>query len=601
MEHHNDLPRVRTDPLHQTRYLRPLVALTFVLLVCQVTFLEHLWPAGMRLADAVLLCFYAVRFLPQLRLQAGRAGLRDPVIRTEHWTLVLLAAATCWNLLVQLAAQGLRLGPQPWAARAPAVLGVAFHPALVGSIAKLLVLYSCLRLWRHISGPLHGAWAAQLHAARTVLISFAVTIGLGWVLLTLPETQAADRSITPLDALFTSTSATCVTGLIVKDTPHDFSTLGHVIILLLMQAGGLGIMTLSSGLSLAIRGRSSLQSRLMVKNTLGADIAVHFGAFVKGVVLFTILSEILGTTSLGAYWLTRGVPLGRALWHGAFHSVSAFCNAGFALFSNSFEGYTGSWWLNAVVGGLIVIGGLGFPVVYDLYVWGRARRRRQRRQLSLHTRLVLLTSGLLLLLGAIGVLAFEQNHTLKGLTTQEQLLGACFQSVTTRTAGFNTLPIGGISAGTVLLFVGLMCIGASPGSTGGGFKTSTFAVLILVIRAMIRGTDQVSIFRRTLPEAVRHRAVAVAALLMAGVFLITLLLCLTEDATLAETAFETASAWGTVGLSMGLTSRLTQIGKVLIILAMYAGRVGPLTLALAIRPASKRAILRYPAGEALIG
>ncbi len=541
-----------------------------------------------RLGDFVVIWLY-LALLGRILVSDWRVG-RRPALSRLHLALVLLLA---------LLTTGSLLGWLDWLARTGQVS--LFSLSL---LAKALVLYSCGVLLFRLRGRLTtaaGVRTTPLSPPAMVVASFALVIILGWLLLSLPEATPPGKTLSPLDSLFTATSAVCVTGLIVKDTPADFSNFGHGVILLLIQTGGLGIMTLTALFGALLGRRFSVREHIVVRDMVIGPESKSAAVSLGSIILFALLTEAVAAGLLTASWFAGGLPLGRSLVLGVFHSVSAFCNAGFSLFSTSLEQYSGNVFLNLVMMGLIVVGGMGFPVVLDLARNLRRRLRGQRPRQTLHTRLVLITSGGLLAAGAVFFFAAESPGVLRERTPGEQVLASCFQSVTPRTAGFNTVDIAALREATLLVLILLMFVGASPGSTGGGIKTATFALLVLTTLATSRGARAPATGRRRLPEAARHRAFAVFALMFTAVLFFTLFLSLTQSAPLLTCLFEAVSALGTVGLTMGLTPRLTQVGRAAIIVAMLMGRVGPLTLALAIRPQRRAPLVSYPEEDVMVG
>ncbi|RMI01052.1 MAG: hypothetical protein D6681_11010 [Calditrichaeota bacterium] len=418
-----------------------------------------------------------------------------------------------------------------------------------------------------------------------MMTSFAGIILLGTLLLMLPLSTTGPR-LSFVDALFTATSATCVTGLIVVDTATAFTPFGQTVILILIQLGGLGIMTFSTFFLYLLGYRLSLGTREVLQETFTHRPTRHFWPLMKTVFLATISVEGIGALLL---WLrfAADMPVGKALYMGIFHSVSAFCNAGFALFSDSFMGYQGDPFINLILMGLIVLGGLGFVVIFDVI----RHLRNPRRPISLHSRLVLWTSGSLIIGGALLIFILEFNNALKGLPWPTRLWGALFQSVTTRTAGFNTLDISSMTNATLFLMILLMIVGASPGSCGGGIKTTTFAVLLSLIRARFQNREEVDIFHRRMPTRVVSKAISISFFSLVLINLGTILLLITELAQIShqhsrgmflELLFEVSSAFATVGLSTGVTGKLSATGRLIITALMYIGRLGPLTVALAV-------------------
>lgn len=435
--------------------------------------------------------------------------------------------------------------------------------------------------------------------AQVLVGGFASLILVGALLLTLPVSSRDGAPLPFLDALFTSTSAVCVTGLVVVDTHDQFSLFGQIVILLLIQVGGLGIMTMSTLIFLLLGRRVSLRNRLIIQEAMNHLTLEGMVRLVRRVLLVTMTVEGVGALLLAARWsFDMGFP--KCLYYGVFHAVSAFCNSGIDLFGGfrSLSGYATDVWVNLVITSLIIVGGLGFSVVSEVV----AHRRGTR--LSLHARLVLLTTATLIAVGTIVIFLLEWDNpaTLGPLGPLGRVLGAYFQAVTPRTAGFSTVSIGDMRAATQLFLVILMFIGASPGSTGGGIKTSTFATLLLAVRSVVRGKEDVEVFERRIPRRIVYRALAVSMISLALVVVMTMALSITRNDDLLSVLFEATSAFGTVGLSMGLTPNLTPLGKVLIIATMFAGRVGPLTVATAIAQRQHAAnAVKYPEERIMVG
>ncbi len=416
----------------------------------------------------------------------------------------------------------------------------------------------------------------------TLMLSFALVISIGTVLLMLPASSVQNQVTPFVDALFTSTSATCVTGLVVLDTGSYYSFLGQLIILMLIQIGGLGIMTVSTAFALILGQRLNLKLENVMHQMVGGTQTIDIFRLLKNIVIVTAIIESMGALLLYIKFSQLYTPI-QAFYTSVFHSVSAFCNAGFSLYSNSMVNYADSVLINFTITLLILLGGIGFTVLIDLnrYLFFKEKVKK----LSLHTKLVLVTSAVLLLIGFAAFYIAEYRGTMAGFSIHRRLLGSWFQSVTTRTAGFNTIDISGLSKASVLIAVVLMFIGASPGSTGGGIKTTTFTVLVLTITAILKGKRDLSVFNRKIPQSNYREATSLIMLTGTIIFVIVFLLMLVEPFAFEKILFEAVSAFGTVGLSMGITADLSRIGKLLITLLMYVGRIGPLTMiyALAIR------------------
>ena len=444
-----------------------------------------------------------------------------------------------------------------------------------------------------------------LSPSQFLASSFLGIIAVGGVLLALPVSAADGRHVSLLDAFFTSVSAVCVTGLITLDTPVDFSTFGQVVILLLIQAGGLGYMTMSTVLVAALGRTVTLQERITLQEALNAQDMEGLVRFAGTVLKLTLAFELTGALLLALWWSST-LGAGTATWYGLFHAVSAFNNAGFALWSDNLMSWRGDVVVNLVISVLVIAGGLGF------FVWAELLSRHRRTvKLLVHMRLVLAATGALLVGGTVMLLALEWNNprTLATLPFGEKVLVAWFQSVTTRTAGFNTLDIGAMTVPSLFVMMALMFIGASPGSTGGGVKTSTFSITLAALWATVRGENDTVIYKRRLAPELVAKAFFVSLIAFVTMNSAAWVLLLTEGRDLLKTLFEATSAFGTVGLSMGengapvsLAAFFSPAGKCLIMLMMFIGRLGPLTLAIAVaRRGAAQAKLRYPEGKILVG
>jgi trk system potassium uptake protein TrkH len=443
----------------------------------------------------------------------------------------------------------------------------------------------------------------NLTAPQLVLLSFASMIGVGTLLLLVPRATATGRSIPLVDALFTATSATCVTGLIVVDTGSYFSALGQGIILSLIQVGGLGIMSLTAFAAVAIgRGMGMRESALM-KDVLSSDFIGEVTKLVRNIVIITLLFEVAGILVLSRMWARDFTTPLTAFYYSLFHSISAFCNAGFSLFESSLEEFAGRPDVVLTFAVLIILGGLGFMVISNMASWLLSRIRREKIgvRLSLHSRTVLIASAILLVLGTVAFYVLEAGGSMATAPHDQRFLSALFSSVTARTAGFHTTSMAAIATPTALVIIMLMFVGASPGGTGGGVKTSTLAVLLATIRSILRGRPNVEFFKRGLPQAVVNRAICVVILSLALVFASAVAISIAERRPLTEMLFETVSAFGTVGLSTGLTRDLTTSSKIVIIITMFFGRIGPLTLGLAIGLRAREPSYTYPVEGVMIG
>jgi trk system potassium uptake protein TrkH len=438
----------------------------------------------------------------------------------------------------------------------------------------------------------------DISPAQLFVIGFGSIILLGAFLLTLPIATVDGNGLHFVDALFTATSATCVTGLVVVDTGTTFTLFGQLTILSLIQVGGLGFMTFATLVALILGKKISLRQRLLIQESLNQLTIAGVVKLVRRVILFTIVFEATGALILTLHWLPE-MGWSKALYFGIFHSVSNFNNAGFDIVGNfrSLTPYVSDPIVNIVIMILIIAGGIGFMVIAELTEY------RTRRKLSMHSKVVLSTTTFLIFFGAIAIFAIEFNNpkTLAPLDWWGKVLGSFFQSVCARTDGANTLPIGDMYQSSLFLIIILMFIGASPGSTGGGIKTTTFATLLGAVWAMIRGQGDVVFFKQRIEEGKVYKALTIAFASLFLVIAVTMVLCITEKADFLMILFETTSAFGTVGLSMGLTPKLTVLGKILLSIVMFAGRVGPLTVAFALSWDRKKKHFRYSEGKITIG
>jgi trk system potassium uptake protein TrkH len=442
----------------------------------------------------------------------------------------------------------------------------------------------------------------QFSPAQVLVLSFTALIVAGPLLLRLPA-SAAREPLTVLDAFFTATSAVCVTGLIVVDTPHDLTTFGQLVVLALIQLGGLGYMAITTVVGLALGRQLSLHERLTLQEALNVQTMEGLARFVLTVLKLTLAIELTGAVILTARWAGEH-GIGQAAYYGLFHAISAFNNAGFALFSDSLVRYRGDWIVNLIVTTLVICGGLGFVVLTEI---GRVRAYRR---FSTHARLVITLTAALVFVTTAAIWFIERNNprTLQPLGIGEALLASYFQAVTPRTAGFNTLDIGAMQHASLFLLILLMFVGAAPGGTAGGVKISTFSITVAVIWAMVRGAPEPTLLRRRIPQLLVARAFSICLIGFLALNVVAALLLLTEGRELLPILFETTSAFGTVGLSMGeagapvsLAGHFSAVGKVLVIAMMFMGRIGPLTLAVALARRREPARVRHPEGRFLLG
>lgn len=437
----------------------------------------------------------------------------------------------------------------------------------------------------------------KMHPAQVLAVGYLVVILVGTILLHLPIATNNPGSLPWLDCLFTATSATAVTGLIVVNTSSAFTIFGQVVIMLLIQFGGLGLMTMSTLLALVIGRRIGLQERVVMQKELGQFQLSGLVKVVKRVLLITAIIEGLGVVILFLRWQPL-LGAKKALYYAVFHSVSAFCNAGFDLFGNSMQNFSQDFITLFTISSLLILGGLGFGVVTDLFHLPKNKR------LTFHSRMVLRVSLILLVLGWAFVFFTEYSNpeTLGELSFGGKVLSAYFTSATTRTAGFESLPTGSLRTPTLFFAIVLMFIGASPASTGGGIKTTTFGVVVVTVFSIIRGKGETEVFQRRVAKETIIDALCIITLAMMLVFLDTIVLSFLEtDKEFLDLFFETVSAFGTVGLSTGITPDLSTISKIMLILTMYAGRVGPMTVLVALSKKRKTQNFRYPEEKILVG
>lgn len=476
---------------------------------------------------------------------------------------------------------------------------------LMFSQAKFVIFFLLIRqtyfilqyvLFRAFEGKLFK-WLTG-NPPVTLMLSFALVILIGTILLMLPVASDQNRVTPVIDALFTATSATCVTGLVVVDTGAYFSLFGQLVILCLIQIGGLGIMTISTVFAIILGQRINLKLENVMYQVVGGSYNVNLFQLLKNILLVTLIIETAGAALLYLKFSQYYLPP-RAIYLSVFHAISAFCNAGFSPLQNNLVAYVDSLTVNLAITALIILGGLGFTVIIDLnrYLFVKEKIKK----LNLHTRVVLLTTAILLSLGFVVFYIAEYHGAMEGFSIYRRLLGSWFQSVTTRTAGFNTLDFSILSKASILVTIALMFIGASPGSTGGGIKTTTFSVLVMSIVSLLQGKRHLSMFKRRIQESNFREATGLAMLSLAIIFVIVFLLMIIEPHSFDKLIFEAVSAFGTVGLTMGITTNLSAGGKLLITLLMYIGRIGPLTMIYAFAIKKRQVNLNYAEEKIAIG
>ena len=443
-------------------------------------------------------------------------------------------------------------------------------------------------------------WKIQLTYTQMIALGFFLIIILGSLLLCLPIASATQQWTPIVDSLFTATSATCVTGLVVYDTFTHWSLFGQIIILILIQIGGIGFMTVITMFSLVLKRNISLHERKLIMQSAGAFNVGGIVSLVKKVAILTFSIEGIGACLLAIRFIPeRGIAVG--LYTSIFHSISAFCNAGFDLMGgykefSSLTRYVTDPIVNVTICALVLIGGLGFGVWSDL---GKNKLRWSRYQL--HTKLVLMMSGILLIGGMILFFIFEFHATQEGMNLWERFVVSLFEATTPRTAGFNTTDINALSESGSLLTIVLMFIGGNSGSTAGGIKTTTLLVLVLSISATCSHSPNITIFKRKLEDTIARQAAAIAAIYMIAILVAAVVICAIEPISMKQVLFETVSAAGTVGLSTGITSSLSVISKCIIMFLMFGGRVGGLTLALVLSEKRVYVPIERPLEKIMIG
>lgn len=427
-------------------------------------------------------------------------------------------------------------------------------------------------------------------------MGFLILITIGGLILSTPFVTKSGQSTNMVDAFFVAASAACVTGLTPVNTAEHWNTFGQVIILFLIQIGGLGVMSLASLVPLILNKKIGLKSRLILKEQLNTENMAGVLKLFKYVLFFTLAVEGLGALFLAI----RFVPsygFGKGIWYAIFHSISAFCNAGFDIMGDSIYPLRHDYLVNITLMALIAIGGLGFMVTSEIY------NKRELKHLSTHSKLVLITNICLILVGGLGFFILEtiKNGMIANETIGHGLLISFFQSVSARTAGFYSLDLGQIKDSTAVLLMNLMFIGGSPGSTAGGLKTTTFVVLLLALSSVVKSQKEPVVFKRSISNETIKKALAIVMVSMFLHVAVVFVLSILNNFDFIEVLFETVSALGTVGTTMGITDKLTSISKVIIAFCMYLGRIGPMTMALSFGLKSDDRLIRYPEAFISIG
>lgn len=443
-------------------------------------------------------------------------------------------------------------------------------------------------------------WHNKLTATRTIAIGFLGIILAGTVLLALPIASADGKAVDLLTALFTATSATCVTGLVVVDTYSGWSAFGKTVLLTLIQIGGLGFMTIGVFVAVLMKKNIGLKERGILQESMNMLQIGGIVRLVKKITIGTLLIEGIGAVLLSIRFIPQMGWI-RGIGNGIFHSISAFCNAGFDLMGKTEEysslvSYSGDVLVNITIMTLIVTGGIGFLVWDDLQ-----KKKLRFKEYLLHTKIVLVVTASLLFGGALLIYLFERNHLMADMGAGEKVLTSLFASVTARTAGFNTIDVGGMSASSKLVTIVLMFIGGSPGSTAGGIKTTTFAVMLIFVWANLRNSHGSNIFGRRLEEEEIRKASIVVTINLLLAVAAAVILCGMQSFPMEDVLLEVFSAIGTVGMSSGITRQLNTVARVIIILLMYCGRIGSMTFALSFTERKKVAPVQLPAEKIIIG
>ncbi|OHB45886.1 MAG: hypothetical protein A2545_07920 [Planctomycetes bacterium RIFOXYD2_FULL_41_16] len=442
---------------------------------------------------------------------------------------------------------------------------------------------------------------STLNPHRLLLLGFIFVIFAGAFLLSLPTASTSGNSQSFIDALFVATSAISTTGLTVVDLGSFYSLFGQIVILVLIQIGGLGYMIFVVTIVLQLGGKLSLGGKLILEESMSSPPYEEVSHFSKVIIFITFLFEFLGAAVLSLYWM-REFPVKHAIYLGIFHSVSAFCTAGFSLFPDNLSAYRDSIVINVIIGILCIVGSVGFFVIYDVYHMMSRKKREDEppKRLLIHTKLVLIMLPILIITGALLICLSEWNTPLPSF--KDRFLTSTFQAISaSTTTGFNTLDTGTVKTLGLATMVMLMYIGASPGGTGGGVKTTTFGLLISSIISVISMKDELILFNRRISPRTKDKAFAICTIAVLLIALDVLILSVTEKASFMEIVFEVVSAFGTVGLSTGVTPTLSVTGKIVLVITMLIGRVGPLAIGFSIRGKCKLVPIKYPEGGILVG
>lgn len=484
------------------------------------------------------------------------------------------------------------------------ILCLLFMPRLA---AGLVIVRLLIAAFMHVLETPVGnklIVSLNLRPSQTLALSFIGLIGVGTILLTFPASTTNGQGASFIDALFTITSASCVSGLTIFNINDDFTRFGQAVILLSMQAGGLGIMVLSAAFAVLVGGAIPLRRQAGLTEVLDISSPEGLRSLIRAVTATTIMTEFIGAILLFILWPESLPSTGERIWWSIFHSVSAFCNCGISLAKTSLMVCVDHPLICFVFIGLITMGGIGFFVISDLInpeVWAVKKPRAIWNRLQIQSKVVLLATLVLDSLGMLLFLFFEYDGALHGLNADKKILASLFHAVNLRSAGFNIVPIENIVGPTIIFSIAFMFIGSAPGSTGGGIKTTTAAVSFMALRAMLRGREEVELFGRRMPVSIVSRSLSIVLVASVVVVIFLTMLSATQNIEFEHLFFEVVSAFGTVGLSLNATTMLNDTGKILIILVMYVGRIGPLTLAMAIGERKLSQRFKLPRGRIAVG
>ena len=548
-------------------------------------YLSYANEARLERFDLLILLFFILHFLLKIAFVRNRI-----LYLKQHWFQAILVIIIFSETAVIINTFGFSLVKK------------FFFDINVIAITKITIIWAQILI---VLSLIHGSVSynkkiisLKFHPAQLLLFSFVIVILIGSLLLSLPRAIIPGAALSYLDALFTATSATCVTGLVVVDTGIHFSFIGQLIILFLVQIGALGIMTLASFFALFFRQGISIRERAVLGEMMNIDSLSMINRTLKQIITITFSVEAIGAFLLFIFWNKPEWNLNERIFQSVFHSISAFCNAGFSLNTDSLISFNSNYPVLLTVAVLIIIGGLGFVVIAELsgITWLNKRKTNLIKRWSVQTKLVLLIT-LILLFGGTAVFYFLEPGT---GSSWHRLIQAFFSSVTARTAGFNSVDFVSLSVPASLLIMMLMFIGASPGSAGGGIKTTTIGVLFGSLIMTILGRNRIVMFKKNISFTVLNRALVVFAFSITIILFSTFILTISEPFSFLDLLFEEISAFATVGLSRGITADLSQVGKVVLILSMLIGRIGAMTMAFAITAPKERVKVEYPTEKSIM-